>query len=66
LSQKCSSLQELLSVVVEPTVVIGFDVGPSRFKLSSKVPDELALNVVIKGLRDAVSEYLHIRLTEIV
>jgi len=50
LSQKRSSLQELLSVVVEPAIVVSLDVGPSGLELSSKVPNELALNVVIKGL----------------
>jgi hypothetical protein len=60
------SLEEGLSVVVEPAVVVGFDVGPSGLKLISEVPEELTLNGVVEDVRDAVAENLDISSAKVI
>jgi hypothetical protein len=56
--------ESLSSCFVQPSLIVGFDVGPSRLDLSAEVPDELAGNGLVKDVEDAVSESLNISIAE--
>jgi hypothetical protein len=50
----------LSGALVEPSFVVGFDVGPSRLQLSAEVPDELALNSVVEDVEHTVGKSLNL------
>ena len=38
-----------LSTILDPTVIIGSDIIPSRLKLVSESPHEMAFNAIVEG-----------------
>jgi len=59
------SLEESLGVVVEPAVVVGLDVAPSRLDFVAEVPQELTLHCVVEDVGDAVAEDFHLGVVEV-
>jgi len=57
-----SLLKELgfctFSGIVDPTIVVSFNVAPSRLKLIPKVPEELALENLVEDFFLTVSEFV--------
>ena len=53
----CNILISVLgAIVVEPTLVIGLDIGPAWLKLCAEIPQELACYGLIKNVGGAISE----------
>jgi len=50
----------LLSGVVDPAIVIGFNVAPSRFEFIPEIPEELALEDLIEDFFLTVSKLVHL------
>jgi hypothetical protein len=61
-----NSLEEGLSCfrVLDPALLIGFDIIPLGFELVAESPKELAFNGMVEDVTGAISKPLHVSITE--